>query len=297
METQYTHFNEFIRISEGLFEFSPEVVLGKKTLNDYIFKAEKPHLTTEEKRKISIEHTKLWILSLQTLSLDIIHEIDLNVAAIPSKEQLKRYLTQILGRAFVMLNEVKFQLCYDLLVISKINFLETVPKNSNMPEEEEVILKMRGRQLPTDENLVHDDIVSVYLHSCFQICTVFDMVFNYINEELNKYKYPQEKPTQIIHGLTAISHRLLLNYRYGNLKSLFEEKHNLLETGKFAHLVGTMLGVPEEKQQGFRKTLHDFYNETYLRPKSKKTVQTPAAERKVNAYLAELGLNEPEEAD
>lgn len=193
-------------------------------------------------------------------------EILINLASIQTNDQVSRYFQYIKSKMKLISDLVNMGLAAEAIK----NLYES---RANSYEED----RLRGK---------YSDVISRYISYCSSIIQHFE----FYHEVIDKYA-PGISPASesFDMDIDKNSHRLLLLHKLGIFETLYNSHFQHLGAVRFSRLIATILGIDGGKHEGFRPTVNDLISEI-LKPNSKKSVQTPAAEAKINAFLTELGV-------
>jgi hypothetical protein len=277
------HWCTFVGISTRVADLS---FIREECIAAYV-SGQKPELNETEISRLS-ELTALLRKDIDgvDIHLETTAEIDLNIANLSSQDSVLRYLRYLDSRLSTFMDIFKDSTYYTYLGYYADQFhmtdiqktLLAQPFDPANPSEEEYVY---GRSY-------HDDPLSIYIRKLTYVVGNYEEIQDYLTDQI-KLINPKHEPNIEIE-LTANTHKLLLFHKLGMLEPLYTKYRSHIGVVRFAKLIGTLLGIPEDKHESFRKSLDDFITETFLKPGNKKTVGTPAAERKVDAYLTEIGL-------
>ncbi|TKC01246.1 hypothetical protein [Pedobacter cryotolerans] len=222
---------------------------------------------------------------------EILNEIDVNMLELKTKREKDLYLTRLTSWLSSFANDfLKYANTHPHYVPRKEDLLfDEKSKEYTWVEIQKEIPVKPWRQLLHDRSnrsIDNPALTTFYIHLLVEV------------ETLNKivdYAKGLISPTEEVvfdHDITANTHKLILLHKLGLFKVLYDNHRGELGNIRFAKLLGTLLGVDPDpkKQEGFRKSVDDYTTETFLKKNAPKTVERPAAIKKVNAYLAELGL-------
>jgi hypothetical protein len=303
MEIQYEKFNQLKETVYSVPNYLPENMYP----GAYVcFREGIPNsLNEDDNTKIMAAADEIDTLLNDNIFYDLHDEIDLNVVHIGTNDGVIRYLTHLKEQArhFREMLEAYFDFDYYASAESKIEEREwltagrreykafmtgivakVVPGGYYLTDEEH----RERERLKANIDVVSDPVgylLDTYLSSikkCRELYTKIDDHIQAIENPNRSIVYE--------HELIANTHKLILFHKMDLFEPLYTKYRAHIGVVRFAKLIGTLLGIPEDKHESFRKSLDDFITETFLKPTNKKTVATPAAERKVDAYLTEIGL-------
>lgn len=223
------------------------------------------------------------LLSDDLMGLDILNEVQLNIANISNDDQVKRYLSFLIDCLTTMLELCRSYLPNDLMDIQTSRMI--IYEQTKLGNTRDDVKRYFRFNDPTMEiKVTHLSIIEK-----------IDELKGYIIDKLQLEKIlSSNEDENMQYDLTANTHKLILMYRLGLFDTLYEKHYGHLGPGKFAKLIGTLIGVEQSKskQESFKKSVDDFINETYFKKQIKKTVESVTAVRKVHAYLTEIGLTD-----
>jgi hypothetical protein len=106
--------------------------------------------------------------------------------------------------------------------------------------------------------------------------------------QIKNLNHNSENSTALENELSASNHRLVLLVKLGIFEMLYNKyrKNDQLNLNEFSTLLATILNIPEKSFIGFRGEVGKLMND-----QTKSKVLTESAIKKVNSYLAELGIN------
>lgn len=204
---------------------------------------------------------------------EILTEIDTNILEIKTTREKLDYLVKLITNisCLILLLEKSLQ-----------THPEFTPEGTPNYDKEIHQLTLKKLKSERDKYLLQP----YYIH-LLALIQVFEEMLKYIaNINIEK-----SEDFIIENEIKVANHRLLLLHKLDLFQPLYKNYHNVLGPKKFATLIKTLLGIPEEevKSDTFRKTVEYFKNEVNGKVIPKPII-TGEASKKVNAFLVELGV-------
>ncbi len=268
MDIQYIQFNKWNDVARNVDKsLDPFQVTGLDRSNPLIVFLK---INTDKARSIDDSRHKLSsYFPLTQMFTDVVSEIDLNVANIGTSEQVTRYLKYLRTELMRTHYFLSLSLGYEWIMenLEELPF-EYIPDSFSLS--------------PITSN--KDEAIALYLSECLNIANSYLEIDEYVDTLLNP-----DQPLTFDEEITANSHKLILLHKTGGFEPLYRSYYQQLGAVRFAKLIASIVGVDPSKHDGFRPTVNGLIKEI-LKPDSKKSIQTDAAQEKVASFLRTIGI-------
>jgi uncharacterized protein YozE (UPF0346 family) len=313
MEIQYTKLNELKERVYSVHEYLPDNMYQGAFES---FRRDEPDAFNGDDVRKLVESADRLLLLLNDDYFDALREeIEMNIVSISTDASVMRYLKHMQEQAIHLREMLEAQFDFESFRSEEdkiwegyregnwkrtgkaalgefLAHIESQPHSSNNEykyTEEEAV---KYNYLKKNKDTVSYHGMGYLLQTYVYLIRECRDLVEEVTLKLDVIQNP-DKPIEFSHDLIANTHRLVLLYKLGLFDTLYDQYYGHLGILKFTKLIATILGIPEDKHKSFKKSLSDFITETYLKKTQPKTVQTDTLEKKVNAFLTEIGLISP----
>jgi hypothetical protein len=223
----------------------------------------------------------LHALPQRIFSSDIMIEIDNNILEFKTDRERDSYLEKI--SSLLLLTSKLFKskaLTHPEMLSENFNEMEQACFISN---NSPVTLDYRQLETQLDKYSLQKFYINILI-----ISETLEKIAEYAKSKVSDDTHSHEQ-LGLKTSVTVNNHKLVLFDKLGLFKPLYEKYYNHLGPSKFAHFIGTIIGVVDDEKGTFRKAVSSFIaelNGTIVT----KPVMTDKANNTTDAYLTELGL-------